>query len=170
MFQLLRLLHFLLCCLAVGLGTFTLFGIFRNRLIVQQMIWFLRCSLSSSVALLLLSLHHLGPAQVVAIISVYAAGLVILAWRAFHFIGAWRSVFAFALAVVVYLNIEAMAIQIPSVRGEGWSIFHTTLFTAALWIGTLAARRFSQGSIATRLGPVNALRAPANSAQAGAEN
>jgi hypothetical protein len=161
MIQFLRLLHVLICCLAIGLGALTLSGILRNRLIVQQMIWFLRCSLSSSIAVLLLSLHHLIPAQVVAIISVYAASLVILAWRAFHFMGAWRPVFAFALAIVVYLNVEAMAIQIPSVRGTGWSIFQTALFTAAMWMGTLAARRFSLRSIATPLGRGNALGARA---------
>ena len=159
MTQLLRLLHVLLCCLAIGLGSHTLSGILSNRLIAQRTIWFLRCSLSSSVAVLFVNLHHLTPAQVVAIASVYAAGLVILAWRAFHFVGAWRPVFAFSLAIVVYLNIEELAVQIPSVRGEVRPILQATLFTAALSIGALAAKRFSPNGVASPLGPRNALRA-----------
>jgi hypothetical protein len=152
MIPILILFHVLLCCLAIGFGSLTLLGMLRRRLIVGRMIWFLRCSLGSNVAALFLSLHRLIPAQHVAMVSIYAAGLVILAWRAFHFTGAWRPTFAFALAIILYLNIVALSIQMPAVCVETWFIFQTALFMAALSTGILAARRFSPKTAAKALG------------------
>jgi hypothetical protein len=125
------------------------------------MIWFLRCSLGSNIAVLFLSLHHLILAQMVAMVSVYAACLVILAWRAFHLTGAWRPTFAFALAEVLYLNILALSIQIPAVRAENWFLFQAALFTAALSIGILAARRFTLTKTAKPLGHMDPFGTPA---------
>ena len=161
MIPILILVYVLLCCLAIGFGSLTLLGMLRKHLIVCRMIWFLRCSLGSNVAVLFLSLHHLIPAQTVAMVSVYAAGLVILAWRAFHLTGAWRPVFAFALAIVLYLNIVALSIQMPAVCAETWVLFQAALFTAALSIGILAARRFSARSAVKAFGHRDAFGTPA---------
>jgi len=143
--------HVLLCCLAIGFGWLTLLGVLRNRLSVPRMIWFMRCSLGQNVAALFLSLHQPMPGQKVAMLSVYAGGLVILAWRAFHLTGAWRPTFAFALAVTLYLNILALSIQMPAVSAETGFIFQAALFTAALSIGLLAARRFTERTAALPL-------------------
>jgi hypothetical protein len=93
-------------------------------------------------------LHHLISAQKAAIMSVYAAGLVILTWRGFHLRGTWRLIFAFALAVVIYFNILALSAQIPGVCGEIRFLFQAALLTAALSIGILAARRFTERAAA----------------------
>jgi hypothetical protein len=153
--------HVLLCCLAIGFGSLTLLGMLKGRMVVCRMIWFLRCSLGSNTAVLFLSFDHLIPAQKVAMVSVYAAGLVILAWRAFHLTGAWRQLFAFALAIVLYLNIVALSIQLPAVCAQTWILFHVALFTAALSIGILAAMRFSARSTVKALRHRDAFGAPA---------
>ena len=151
MIPILIFIHVLLCCLAIGFGSLALLGVLRKRFIVRQTIWFLRCSLGSNVAALFLSLHQLIPAQKVAMVSVYAAGVVILARCAFRLAGAWRPTFAFALTVVLYLNILALSIQMPAARANTWFIFQAALFTAALSIGTIAARRFTERTEALAL-------------------
>ena len=38
-------------------------------------------------------------------LSVYASGMAILAWRKFHLSGVWCSIFAFTITVVLYLSV-----------------------------------------------------------------
>lgn len=55
------------------------------------------------------------------------------------------------MSSVVALNIVALSIQTPAVCAETWFLFQAALFTAALSIGILAARRFSARSTAKTL-------------------
>lgn len=139
-------IHVSLACIAIGFGFFTLRDLLMRRLAVRCMNWFLRCSLGSSFAALFFPARHLLPAQRVAIVAVYAAGLVLLARHGFHLRGAWRDTFAFAIAFLVYLDVLALSLQVPGSGAVVWQLFQVLLFTATSVLGIVAARRFSMSS------------------------
>ena len=144
MIPILMFVHLLLCFLAIGFGSLTLFDLLSRRFIFVHLIWFMRCSLWSSLSALFVGgLHQLLPAQQVAMLVIYAAGLVILAWRAFHLRGAWRPTFGFAIALLLYLNILSISIQILGVAVEHWFHFQVALLFATLAIGSFVAKRLS---------------------------
>lgn len=144
MIPILMFVHPLLCFLAIGFGSLTLFDLLSRRLSFAHLIWFMRCSLWSSLtALFAGGLHQLLPAQKVAMLVIYAAGLVILAWRAFHLRGAWRPTFGFAIVLLLYLNSLSLSIQILGVAAEHWLHFQVALLFATLAIGSFVAKRLS---------------------------
>jgi hypothetical protein len=65
------------------------------------------------------------------------------------------------MSSVVALNIVALSIQTPAVCAETWFLFQAALFTAALSIGILAARRFSARSPAKTFKHRHAFGTPA---------
>jgi hypothetical protein len=98
--------------LAVGFGAVVLRGILQVKLSGKWVVIFLKCSLIASVAGLLPPGHVLSPIQVICMLSVYCSGAVVLAWLRFDLVGAWRIVFAFLIAVVLYLNVVPLSIQL----------------------------------------------------------
>jgi len=138
--------HLFLCCLAIGLGAFTVRDLNLNRVSVPRMVWFLRCSLGSSFVVLPIQLHHLVPAQKVAMVAVYAAGVAVLGWRTFHLRGLWRDAFAFALAFLVYLNVLALSLQVLVFNATAFRFVQAVLFIAAVVLGVVSAKRFSLGA------------------------
>lgn len=135
--------HVLLCCFAIGLGSVTLHDLLLRHMVVRRLTWFLRFSLGSNLAILFIQLHHLVPAQKVAMMGVYAAGIVTLAWRAFHLRGIWRAAFALAIALVVYLNVLALSLQVPVFDEALVQCFKVFLFLAAVAIGLIVTKRIS---------------------------
>jgi hypothetical protein len=139
--------NLILCSLAVGFGSLTLFDLLRKRLNTSSMAWFLRCTLGASLAVLFISLPQLVPAQEVAMVAVYAAGVVILAWRKFHFRGLWRQAFAVALALALYLDVLALSIHIEGFGTNAWLYSQAALLGTAAVLGNFTAKRISESSI-----------------------
>ena len=153
MSNVLLFIYIVLCVLALSSGAVVLSDLMTKRLIERRAIWFLRSSLLSNIAALLFQLNHSLLSRKVAMIGVYAAALAILAWRRFHLRGAWNEVFAFTIAVVLYLNFLAFSIQVLSDAPVLCTFGATTLRTAnamllsiSLALGIVAARRFSDRS------------------------
>ena len=96
--------------LAIGFGAIVLRGVLRVALSGNQVVWFLRCSLIAALAGLLPLTRHLSPVQGICMLSVYCAGAVVLAWRKFCLAGPWRSVFAFLIVTVLYLNVVSVSL------------------------------------------------------------
>jgi hypothetical protein len=99
--------------LAIGSGAIVLRGVMRGALSRSRLAWFLRFSLFAALAGLLPLSRHLSPVQGICMLSVYCTGAVVLAWRNFHLAsGLWRSVFAFFIVAVLYLNVISVAIRL----------------------------------------------------------
>lgn len=155
-------IHVVLCTLAILSGAIVLWDLLSNRMLEQGTIFFLRCSLGSSITALFFQLNHLSPSQKVAMVSVYGAGLAILAWRKFHLRGAWRGAFAFTIALVLYLNILAISIQVfnypETMNGLAPGIFRMSQFSLLaifVFLGAVAATRFldPEETLAARIRP-----------------
>jgi len=98
--------------LAIGSGASVLHGVLRVGLSGNRVAWFLRYSLIAALAGLLPLTRHLSTIQGICMLSVYCTGAVVLAWRKFCLAGLWRSVFAFSIVAVLYLNVVFMSIRL----------------------------------------------------------
>jgi hypothetical protein len=105
-------IHVLLGLLAIGSGATVLHGVLKVTLSGDRVARFLRYSLIAGVAGLLPLTPHLSPIQGICMLSVYCAGVVVLAWRKFRLAGLWRSVFAFSIVAVLYLNVVSVSIRL----------------------------------------------------------
>jgi len=82
-----------------------LFRLITGSLPNKWAVLFLKCSLVASVTALLVPFQHFTLTQEAAMLSVYGTGAAVLAWRKFHFMGVWKSIFAWCITLVLYLNI-----------------------------------------------------------------
>lgn len=97
--------------LALGYGVMVMRGVLKVTLGGKQACRFLKYGLIASLAGLLPLSHHLSLNQGICMLSVYCSGVVILACLKFHLAGIWRTVFAFLIPVVLYLNVVSLSIQ-----------------------------------------------------------
>ena len=136
--------------LAIGSGAIVLRGVLRVALSGNRVVWFLRYSLIAAFSGLLPLTRHLSPVQGICMLSVYCTGAVVLAWRKFCLAGLWRSVFAFFIVAVLYLNVVSLSIrlfrysaQFAMASTESGSRFEITqFFIASIFavLGVLAVR------------------------------
>lgn len=105
-------IHVVLGMFAIGSGVIVLRGLLRVALSCNRVVRFLRYSLLASVAGILPLTRHPSSIQGICMLSVYCVGTVVLAWRKFHLAGPWRSVFAFVIVAVLYLNVVSLSIRL----------------------------------------------------------
>lgn len=98
--------------LAIGSGAIVLHGVFRKALRCRRTVRFLEFSLMASIAGLLPLTHRLTPLQATCMLSVYCSGVVVLACQKFRLAGLWRPFFAFFIAMILYLNVVSLSIQL----------------------------------------------------------
>ena len=132
--SILRFVYTVCDLLAIGAGTIVLFGLLTGELSDKWAVRFLRCTLATSVIGLFFSLHDFTLIQGCSILTVYASGAAICAWRKFHLSGVWRSIFALTVTIVLYLNV-VVAIQV---------------FEQMFWFTSLAPAQFELTSRATQ--------------------
>jgi hypothetical protein len=140
--------------LAIGSGAVVLRGLLRVTLSGHRVVRFLECSLIASLACLLPLTRHLLPIQGICMLSVYCAGVAVLAWRKFRLAGLWRSVFAFSIVAVLYLNVVSVSIQVfnhsplfamaVTESGSHFQIAQLFLASAFAALGVLSARNAGQ--------------------------
>ncbi|HEX4320466.1 MAG TPA: hypothetical protein VHZ52_06160 [Acidobacteriaceae bacterium] len=98
--------------IAIGAGAMALFGLLTGVLLNKWTVLFLKCSLATGVTALLIPFEHFTLTQEASMLSVYGAGVVVLAWRKFQLMGVWRSIFAWSITLVLYLNIVVAITQV----------------------------------------------------------
>jgi hypothetical protein len=109
--SILTFIYFGLELIAIGAGAMALFRLLTGLLPKKWAVLFLKCSLVASVTVLLIPFKHFTLTQEAAMLSVYGTGVAVLAWRKFHFIGVWQSIFAWSITLVLYLNIVVAITQ-----------------------------------------------------------
>jgi hypothetical protein len=73
--------------IAIGAGVIVLFGLLMGILLNKWAVLFLKCSLATSVTVLLFPFEHFTLTQEASMLSVYGAGVAVLAWRKFQLMG-----------------------------------------------------------------------------------
>jgi hypothetical protein len=103
--SLFNLVYVLCDLLAVGFGAKVLFWLLSGEVQHNSAVFFLRSVLAASIIGLFLTPHHFPTTHAVSMLSVYVSGLAILAWKKFHLVGAWYSIFALSITVILYLSV-----------------------------------------------------------------
>ena len=145
--------HVLLVLLATVSSVVVLKGLLTRDLIEASAVRFFKYSLVASVTGLLFPFHHLTETQEASMLSVYASGAAILAWRRFQLAGVWSSVFAVCTDIVIYLNVFFAIVQsfklIPQLKMLAPTLtespFLVTTFATMLFFvmhGFIAVKRF----------------------------
>ncbi|HKN20014.1 MAG TPA: hypothetical protein VJX73_01285 [Terracidiphilus sp.] len=130
--------------LAVGYGVMVMRGVLRVSLSGERARRFLKYSLIASLAGLLPLTHHLSLSQGICMLSVYCSAVVVLACLKFHLAGIWRTVFAFSITVVLYLNVVSLLIQLfnrshlfATATSVAYSVLEITQFLLAAFFVVL---------------------------------
>jgi hypothetical protein len=110
--SILTFIYFALGLIAIGAGTMVLFCLFHGFLLDEWAVFFLKCSLAACVTGLLIPFKHFTLTQEASMLSIYGAGVAVLAWRKFHLIGIWRPVFVWSITLILYLYIVVAITQI----------------------------------------------------------
>jgi energy-converting hydrogenase Eha subunit C len=130
-----------------------LVGLLNRELLYKWTTLFLEYTVATGVTGLLFSIHHFMPVQKLSMLSVYASGIAVLAWRKFHLVGIWRSIFAFTTTFVLYLSVVVainqafeLTLQFTALatRQAVLTFLFTQLLVTVLFvvIGILAVKRF----------------------------
>jgi hypothetical protein len=151
--NILTFIYIVLGLIAIGAGTMVLFGLLTGLLSNKWAVLFLKCSLAASVTGLLIPFKHFTLTQEAAMLSVYGAGVAVLAWRKFHFMGVWKSIFAWSITLVLYLNIVVAITQvfkrislfnppIPTQFDLPFLVTQSVVLTIFVVLGIVAVKRF----------------------------
>ncbi len=159
MLSILTIIQIAVSLSAIGSGIVVLFGLLTGKLFGKWALIFLKCSLITSEIGLFLPFHPLQgltPTQAAFMLSVYVVGVATLAWRKYHLVGTWRSIFALTATIVLYLNSVAFLAQVfklvshsqmPAFSRPGPTSTVAQFLFMALFavLGILAARKFHDG-------------------------
>ncbi len=107
-----NLIYVLCDLLAIGFGAKALFWLLSGELRHKSAVLFLRSVLAASIIGLFFPSHHLPSSHGISMLSVYVSGASILAWRKFHLVGIWYSVFALSTTVILYLSVLVAIAQV----------------------------------------------------------
>jgi len=103
--NLLDLVYILCDLLGVGFGANVVLRLLHGELLHNSAVFFLRSVLAASIIGLFLPSHHSPATHAVSMLSVYVSGVAIVAWKKFHLVGAWYSVFALSTTVILHLSV-----------------------------------------------------------------
>jgi hypothetical protein len=151
--SILTFIYFGLELIAIGAGAMALFGLLTGLLPNKWAVLFLKCSLVASVTVLLIPFKHFTLTQEASMLSVYGTGVAVLAWRKFHFMGVWQSIFAWSITLVLYLNIVVAITQvfkrislfnppIPAQFDLPFLATQSVVLTIFVVLGIIAVKRF----------------------------
>jgi hypothetical protein len=139
---------------AIGLGTMVLFGILTEELFEGTAVIFFRYSLLAGLTGLISSLQNPQPTRGLWMLQFFVTGVPVLAWRKLHLAGVWRSIFAFSISIVLFLNVvitsNVIVMQTPLSRSLPSTLLKSPLFVfqvlvmaLSVALGRVAAKRFS---------------------------
>jgi hypothetical protein len=102
---LLTLIHAVLAAITLCAGIAALLRIFAGRPFERWSAIFIKTALAASVTGLLFSASVFRVSYLTATVTVYVAGVAILAWKRFHLTRSWGLVFVLSLMGVLCLNV-----------------------------------------------------------------
>jgi hypothetical protein len=146
-------IYIVLGLIAISAGAMVLFGLLTGILLKKWAVLFLKWSLATSVTALLFPFEHLTLTQKASMLSIYGAGVAVLAWRKFQLVGVWQSIFAWSITLVLYLNIVVAITQvskrlllfkppIPAQFNPPFLVTHSVVLAIFVVLGTIAVKRF----------------------------
>jgi hypothetical protein len=105
------LVHVLLSLVGIGSGFVVMCGLLSAKRLDGWTALFLASTVATSVTGFGFPFDHILPSHKVAIISLLALTLALLARYAFHLDGAWRRIYVAGAVIALYLNVFVAIVQ-----------------------------------------------------------
>ena len=104
-------LHVLISLIAIGSGLVVTYGLLTGKRLDGLTAIFLTTTVLTSVTGFGFPVEHLLPSHVIAILSLVVLAVATLARYAFHFSGAWRSIYIVSATLALYFNVFVLVVQ-----------------------------------------------------------
>jgi hypothetical protein len=106
------LLHVIISLVGIGSGLGVMFGLLTARRFEGWTVLFLATTVLTSLTGFGFPFDHLLPSHVVAILSLAALAIAIVARYVFHLSGGWRAGYVVGAALALYLNVFVLLVQL----------------------------------------------------------
>ena len=150
-------IHVLLSLIGIGSGVVVLYGLIAGKRYDRWTLLFLSTTVATSVTGFLFPNEHLTPGIKLGIISMVLLALAILARYTLALAGRWRKVYTVSATAALYFNCFVLVVQAfekvpalnrlaPHQTEPPFALAQGVLLVAFLVLGTMATRRFREGS------------------------
>jgi hypothetical protein len=150
--------HVLLSLMGIGSGFMVVFGLLSSKRLNGWTLLFLVTTVLTSATGFLFPVEHLLPSHIVAILSLVALTIAILARYTFHMAGAWRTTYVVGAVIALYFNCFVGVVQafekVPTLKALAPTQKEPPFLVAQLVVlaifgalGIIAARRFRSVSM-----------------------
>lgn len=150
--------HVLLSLMGIGSGFSVVFGLLSSKRLNGWTLLFLVTTVLTSATGFLFPVEHLLPSHIVAILSLVALTIAILARYTFHMAGAWRTTYVVGAVIALYFNCFVGVVQAfekvptlkalaPTQKEPPFLVAQLVVLAIFVALGIIAARRFRSVSM-----------------------
>jgi hypothetical protein len=150
--------HVLLSLMGIGSGFIVVFGLLSSKRLNGWTLLFLVTTVLTSATGFLFPVEHLLPSHIVAILSLVALTIAILARYRFHMAGAWRTTYVVGAVIALYFNCFVGVVQAfekvptlkalaPTQKEPPFLVAQLVVLAIFVALGIIAARRFRSVSM-----------------------
>jgi hypothetical protein len=150
--------HVLLSLMGIGSGFIIVFGLLSSKRLNGWTLLFLVTTVLTSATGFLFPVEHLLPSHIVAILSLVALTIAILARYTFHMAGAWRTTYVVGAVIALYFNCFVGVVQAfekvptlkalaPTQKEPPFLVAQLVVLAIFVALGIIAARRFRSVSM-----------------------
>lgn len=151
--QTFTLVHVLLSLVGIGSGFIVVFGLLGGKRMNGWTLLFLVTTVLTSATGFLFPVDHLLPSHIVAILSLVALVIAIVARYTFYMAGAWRTTYVVGAVVALYFNcfvgvvqgfekVPALKALAPTQKEPPFLVAQLVVLAIFLALGIVAAKRF----------------------------
>ncbi len=150
--------HVLLSLVGIGSGFIVVFGLLSSKRLNGWTPLFLVTTVLTSATGFLFPVEHLLPSHIVAILSLVALTIAILARYTFHMAGAWRTTYVVGAVIALYFNcfvgvvqafekVPALKALAPTQKEPPFLVAQLVVLAIFVGLGIVAAKRFRGASM-----------------------
>jgi len=150
--------HVLLSLMGIGSGFIVVFGLLSSKRLNGWTLLFLVTTVLTSATGFLFPVEHLLPSHIVAILSLVALTIAILARYTFHMAGVWRTTYVVGAVIALYFNCFVGVVQAfekvptlkalaPTQKEPPFLVAQLVVLAIFVALGIIAARRFRSVSM-----------------------
>jgi len=150
--------HVLLSLMGIGSGFIVVFGLLGSKRLNGWTLLFLVTTVLTSATGFLFPVEHILPSHIVAILSLVALTIAILARYTFHMAGAWRTTYVVGAVIALYFNCFVGVVQAfekvptlkalaPTQKEPPFLVAQLVVLAIFVALGIIAARRFRSVSM-----------------------
>ena len=150
--------HVLLSLMGIGSGFIVVFGLLSSKRLNGWTLLFLVTTVLTSATGFLFPVEHILPSHIVAILSLVALTIAILARYRFHMAGAWRTTYVVGAVIALYFNCFVGVVQAfekvptlkalaPTQKEPPFLVAQLVVLAIFVALGIIAARRFRSVSM-----------------------